>query len=284
MLLDLDIISKKVGIYFSEKKLYDHMKFLYRHLLSDGAPVPRYDFYYNMSYPIISDLVDADNDTMFPCEEFNQIANFIERTLLLDTIKTIDTHIVLHSSILSKGGHTLLIPGRSGAGKSTMTMEMINRGFKYLSEEMAAVNLSSCKVSGMPLAIRLKKSSPFSKLKNYKLGSVESCECFSVLENRKEIITYVVPNDKHVLKGEVSSHGSSIIFIKFEEGGETALKPLKAVDALKRLLELTFNLDAIWPTALHTASKLVSNCDCYELRVGDPEKSFSLISRNILRQ
>lgn len=46
----------------------------------------------------------------------------------------------IHSSALIKNGNVFLISGVSGAGKSTIALELINRGFKYICDDIAMVD------------------------------------------------------------------------------------------------------------------------------------------------
>lgn len=46
--------------------------------------------------------------------------------------------LALHCAVLSRGDRTLVIPGRSGLGKSTLTAGLMQRGWAYVSDEALA--------------------------------------------------------------------------------------------------------------------------------------------------
>jgi len=48
--------------------------------------------------------------------------------------------LTLHASALTKGEHTILLCGHSGAGKSTTANTLIQQGFKLLSDDLAVID------------------------------------------------------------------------------------------------------------------------------------------------
>ncbi|MEZ5306964.1 MAG: hypothetical protein R2684_07455 [Pyrinomonadaceae bacterium] len=47
--------------------------------------------------------------------------------------------VFVHAGALEKNGGALLLPGNSFAGKTTLTVELLKRGFRYLSDEYGVI-------------------------------------------------------------------------------------------------------------------------------------------------
>jgi hypothetical protein len=50
------------------------------------------------------------------------------------------THLLFHAGAVSHRGHGLILAGPSGLGKTTLVLELVRRGFKFLSDETAALS------------------------------------------------------------------------------------------------------------------------------------------------
>lgn len=64
----------------------------------------------------------------------------------------------LHAAVLARAGRCVAIIGASGSGKSTLCWELCTRGFGYMSDELAPVDLETHRVYPYPRAICLKKT------------------------------------------------------------------------------------------------------------------------------
>src|SRR5262245_23677244 len=66
----------------------------------------------------------------------------------------------IHAAAVEFGGKATLLVGASGQGKSTTTWGLIHHGFRYLSDELAAVNLHTMRVYSYAHALCLKAEPP----------------------------------------------------------------------------------------------------------------------------
>ena len=57
---------------------------------------------------------------------------------------TSSSHAVLHAGCVAWKGRGLVLAGGSGAGKSTLVAALIQRGFSYLSDELAGYSPADC--------------------------------------------------------------------------------------------------------------------------------------------
>jgi hypothetical protein len=51
--------------------------------------------------------------------------------------------LAVHAAVVSRGGVTLVVPGSSGTGKSTLTLGLLQQGWDYVSDEALALDWSA---------------------------------------------------------------------------------------------------------------------------------------------
>ena len=66
----------------------------------------------------------------------------------------------IHAAVVSRGETALVFAAPSGSGKSTLTWALLAHGFRYLSDELAPIDLGSMRVHAYPHALHLKRPPP----------------------------------------------------------------------------------------------------------------------------
>jgi hypothetical protein len=63
-----------------------------------------------------------------------------------------------HAGVVATGESCILLPGSSGSGKSSLTLALTDKGFRYFSDEVALLEPETFRVLPVPLAICVKRS------------------------------------------------------------------------------------------------------------------------------
>jgi hypothetical protein len=66
----------------------------------------------------------------------------------------------VHAAVLERSGRALMLVAPSGGGKSTTAWALLHHGMRYLSDELAPVNLETLQVQPYPRALCLKTEPP----------------------------------------------------------------------------------------------------------------------------
>lgn len=90
------------------------------------------------------------SDLLYLLEKDLTVALQLRRTDLL----------FLHSAAVEWGGKAYLFAAEAGSGKSTTTWALLHHGFRYLSDELSAIELESLAVLPYPHALCLKTPPP----------------------------------------------------------------------------------------------------------------------------
>ena len=59
-------------------------------------------------------------------------------------------YIPIHGGMIMQNGQVAIISGRSGAGKSTTVMELLNRGFRFMSDDVSAIMVKEETILAVP--------------------------------------------------------------------------------------------------------------------------------------
>jgi len=203
----------------------------------------------------------------------------LQELILKDFIRfTKNRYYLIHSAVLVKNGRAILFPGASKSGKSTLSIALLRHGFKYISDEVAAINLSTLRANGFPRAIviREKTLSLFPALEPeinhlcYKLVSSG--------KNRK--IHYGIPSEKKLASMKKAFPISAILFPKYNPKGATFLSEIKPRSvAVFELMQCSLNQRWLKEEGFRTAARLVNQTECYNLQTNNLEDVCKIVSK-----
>lgn len=132
--------------------------------------------------------------------------------------------LVLHAAAVATGGLAVVLPGKTGAGKTTLTAHLVRRGFRYLTDELTHLPFGSSLVSGFPRPLGLKVSGR---------GLVETDQ-WEVVPGSST--TLVLP-ESTTQAGTPATGLSAIVFPRFAPGAPVSALPLTAAATAMRLME-----------------------------------------------
>jgi len=182
-------------------------------------------------------------------------------------------YLLLHSAVVERGGRGLLLPGRPGAGKSTLAAGLVLRGWRLLSDEVAMVPPGTTQLVPVPRPVGLKN------------GSIDAIRRFapdvvlgpSTAGTRKGTVAHMVPPDDSVARGTEPARPAWIVFPRFESGVATELRPVSRPEAFLRVAYQSFNYSMLGSVGFETLAAIVARCACYELRYHDLDEAVRAI-------
>lgn len=79
---------------------------------------------------------------------------------ILSTVMTrVRSHLLIHAGAVSYKGQGIIIAADTMHGKTTLVLELVRRGFKFLSDEMAALGRTDRRVHPFPRSFCIRKGS-----------------------------------------------------------------------------------------------------------------------------
>lgn len=145
---------------------------------------------------------------------------------------TATSHVLnIHAGAVSDGAGCVLLPGRPGSSKSTLSAALARRGFTFLSDEVALLTAPDLRVRPVPLSFCV-KSTGWDVLAPY---YPELATRRTHLRGDGKIVRYIRPPvDLATLENGYAV--TRVVFPRYVAGCETTLRPLSRVEGLRRLL------------------------------------------------
>lgn len=87
------------------------------------------------------------------------------RQLIVELAISLNPAVIgLHSAALAGSRGALLLAGPSGAGKTTLSRELIGRSWGYLSDDLAPIDIRTCEVLPFPKPLNIKDAASWPEL------------------------------------------------------------------------------------------------------------------------
>jgi len=170
--------------------------------------------------------------------------------------------VALHAAAVAWNGRSILIPGQSGAGKSSLAAWFTDKGFSYLTDELAVLAADGV-VAALARALMLKPGAEGIISGLPRLGAMRQMQAGGSLVLRPET-------------GNSDRPGSApcelILFPAFSPGADLAIRPLTSAKACIGLMECNVNARNLEDGGFSTLSALARRVTAVELRYGGFEQ------------
>jgi hypothetical protein len=94
------------------------------------------------------------------------VSGLAEQIIFTRLIALIENYLLIHAAVVSKEGNGYIIIAPSGFGKTTLVLELLSRGYKFLSDEFCLIKMSNFYIDPFPRRLGVKANSPFRNLIN----------------------------------------------------------------------------------------------------------------------
>lgn len=213
-----------------------------------------------------------DGDAIFETEDIHELFDNLEWRITTRILQSLGHLVQVHASGLVAGGKALLLVGPSGAGKTSLALSLVMRGWKCLSDEVILVEPMGKKVWPLPRSFHVdaKTLGLFPELTLKDAGRV-----FLDDSGKRRFDPSFILND-WVAK---PSAPAWIVFPNHSSGNRRGLIPLGETEALTLLLGQAINLVSQGSTGLDTLTELVRRCQCFTLNAPDLDSASRAVER-----
>lgn len=176
-------------------------------------------------------------------------------SLALETPAT-DVHV--HAAVATLDGRAIVLPGASGAGKTTLAAALALGGWSYLSDEVAAIGLDGAMVRPYPRPLALEPGSFDLVPETLRRWPADVPQLATDLH-------LVLPSTLGTTAPPVAAPIAAIVFPEVVMGASTVLEAMSPAEALERLSSLTFNLRFLGRRGFEGLVKAVRLSSCHRL-------------------
>ncbi len=177
-------------------------------------------------------------------------------------VASAEPYVLVHSgAVTAPDGRVLLLPGTSGSGKSTTTLGLVQRGFRYLSDELAVLDPTCGHVLPFPRPIALKAGTRAA------MPEVDRMAVFAPADPSHTV--HVAPDPLHGSGATASAPVAWVAFPTYQPELPTSLEPLAPAAVCQELLLNTFRLAERPRECLDVAAAISRGATGFRLTVGD---------------
>jgi hypothetical protein len=85
----------------------------------------------------------------------DMLFDYAHTSILNAALAQIRTHLLIHGAALSADGAGIILAGHAGCGKTTLALELVGRGFRFLSDDIAAIGRADHHLYPFPKSLGL---------------------------------------------------------------------------------------------------------------------------------
>lgn len=168
-------------------------------------------------------------------------------------------HVLLHAAGATRAGVAVLLPGGQEHGKTTTVAGLLQEGYGYITDEALALDVCGLGISPFPKALSIDEGSwplfPQVRPRGLPSGAHQ----------------WQVPSEHlggHGHREPLVPRQVAIVFPRYTEGVRTAATPLTRAEALRELVQCTFEFERDVPRNLSTLRRFVEGAVCARLAIG----------------
>lgn len=182
-------------------------------------------------------------------------------------------YLLLHASVVEKGGRALLMTGESGAGKSTLAALLSGRGWRLMGDEFALVDPETGLVHAFPRLV---------SLKNAAIGVVQRALPHArfgplLAGTPKGDICHMVPGARALCAMDLPARPALLLFPRF--GPAAATRPVGPSEVFVRLTQASTNYVALGERGFVALSALVRHVPAHAIDYPDTDNAMALVDR-----
>ena len=169
--------------------------------------------------------------------------------------------LIYHAAVVERHGFSLLLPGHSGVGKSTLCAGLVTAGWRLLSDELALLDPDDGRLRPLARPISLKNQSIDlikSIAPDVPFGPIAT-------DTAKGRVAHMKPPTSSVRRASQLASPRLIVSPRFMDGAPLRLAPLSKTKTFFRLAEAALNYDMQGEQGFWAMIRLIDASDCYEL-------------------
>jgi HprK-related kinase A len=173
-------------------------------------------------------------------------------------------YLVVHAAAIERGGRVAILPGAPGAGKSTLTAALVQRGWRLLSDELALIRPSDRHVVPLARPINLKNGS-IAVMRGFAPDSVFSAETRDTVKGTVALLR--APAESMARSDEAAPVGW-IVFPHWEKDAAPRLEPWSKAAGLMEIAHNAMNYSLHGAAGFELLAAIFATSACYRFSYG----------------
>lgn len=182
-------------------------------------------------------------------------------------------YLILHSAVVERNGKGVMLSAMSGSGKSTLAAELVMRGWRLFSDELALIDGPDLRLIPFPRPVSLKNQ------------SIELIRCrhpqavFGPVarDTHKGTIAHLRAPDESVDRAKETVRPALIVFPKWSSGAQLQVSPIGQGQAAMRLIDQSFNYSILGELGFQQLADLVQATEAWEIEYSRLEDAVDVL-------
>lgn len=269
--------GRRFKIAYHDQNLGTYLAGVFGHLDTSGAGDHLVEIAVTGNGPEKHDIYLADKRWAAELEN-REVMPWLTALVFEECCKNLGEFQLLHSGVLARDGKAILLPGRSGAGKTTLTAAMAANGWQYFSDELALIDSASCRVRPFPQAMVIKSGS-LPGLGRYYPGLAD-------LPGHRRIddrtVRFLPPtSNKSAVNNDRAMEIEALFFPVYLPQVRAECVQLSPIEALPRLAAAGSSQRSLTGPDIEALIQLADTRPCYSLYFDDPETAMAMIEEKL---
>lgn len=177
--------------------------------------------------------------------------------------RRLESFVTLHAAAVARRGALVLLAGESGAGKTTLTLALLDAGWTYLSDDLAPVSVETAFVHPFPKPLGVKDPAAFDGVR----------DSFPTTSLAPPAGSFLVPPTRwHV--GDDPLPVAALLFPRFAAGAALEVERLSAAKAAALASAYLRRLD---PSTVALLNRVCARATCARVAYGSSEDAIAAI-------
>ncbi len=213
-----------------------------------------------------------DGEGLVGAPDADVVARYLLWHVNYEVIKATSAHLLVHAAGATIRGAAVVLPGEMNAGKTTLVAGLVLDGFKFLTDELVALNVSTGLVDPYPRPLNIGR------------GSWQALSRLRPADRDEEdpIPRLVWHVDATSIRPDAVAHSAPLRWViapRYERGSPTELQPLSRPEAIELLHRHAFNRRQLGSTGIRALVTAVSRARCTRLVNGDLPSAVACVRR-----
>ncbi len=226
------------------------------------------------SYYVIQDgeawLVGQLEGRAYCCQGLNAIASLVKMAIFSDALAKMDESIAIHAAAVGQGRMALVLPGRAGSGKSTLTAALVDEGLEYLSDDLIMLDPDLNMMRGVPFSLSVKETG--TEILSGRFPYLRDLPLNIRLDSKRVRYLPLAPAQDE--RGPDRSFKIAwIVFPTYDPEGTDELLSIGAGAALVRLMESCTIMRFVSTQSVGRLVALLGRVPCFEMRVSSLDRA-----------
>lgn len=236
--------------------------FLYRRIVHADAAAPHITFHVVPGVEPGELSLYRQGRLLYDGDVPGQLANQLMSDTLYNLADKSRAGMVIHAAAACRGGRTLLMPGTTGAGKSSLSVWLMQNGFEYLTDELVYIGAGADTIRGFmrPLNIKARAREAVSRRFDLDANPDAVLVCPQAMLLSPEQVGAVAASDTQTL--------GAILFPRYESDARLSIRRLSPAQAGLRLMSCLINARNLDAHGFPEATRIARRVPAHELVYG----------------